>query len=356
MNPNHQYMSAFPTTQPNPAIVRPSTSCRSPARFLIALCWLAACLHTAAGAAPPPDAIVALDGSGQYTSVQDAIIKAPQTASAEKPWVILVKPGVYKELVYIQREKRFVRLVGEDAEKTTITFDLGSKMHGLDGKEIGTFRTPTVVVDADDFMIKNITLENKAGPVGPALAIRVDGDRDAFYNCRFVGFQDTMFLNRGRQYFENCSIIGATDFIFGGATAFFEKCHIHCTKDGYVTAASTPEFQPFGYVFSHCAITGETPKIKTHLGRPWRAFASVIFLNTEMSDVVRPEGWFNWGDPEREKTARYSEFNSTGLGASPTTRVSWSKQLSTVEAQKITVESVLGGIDHWKPVTQVGIQ
>ena len=122
-------------------------------------------------------------------------------------------------------------------------------------------------------------------------------------------------MNRGRQFFENCYIAGHVDFIFGGATAFFEGCHIHSLKDGYLTAASTPADQPFGFVFSNCRVTGEAPDVKTYLGRPWRQYSSVTFLNTEMSEVVRPVGWHNWDFATREKTVRYAEYNSTGPGA-----------------------------------------
>jgi pectinesterase len=141
------------------------------------------------------------------------------------------------------------------------------------------------------------------------------------------------------------------DFIFGGATAFFERCHIHSRGDGYITAASTPDNQPFGFVFSHCKITGESPTIKTYLGRPWRAYSSVIYLDTEMSAVARPAGWHNWNFPEREKTARYAEFNSTGQGADQHNRAAWSRQLSKAEANAITLEKVLGGADGWNPRT-----
>ncbi len=193
------------------------------------------------------------------------------------PVVIHIKPGVYKELIYIQHEKRFFKLVGEDPEKTVLTFNLHANMTGLDGKPIGTFRTPSTVIDADDVTVENITFENSAGPVGQALAVRVEGDRVVFRNCRFLGWQDTIFINRGRQYFENCYITGHVDFIFGAATAFFERCHIHCLRDGYITAASTPDNQPYGFVFSHCKITGETPSVKTYLGRPWRDYSVRCF-------------------------------------------------------------------------------
>jgi pectinesterase len=280
--------------------------------------------------------------------VQEAIMAVP-AGSADNPVVIRIKPGTYRELIYVQREKRFFRLVGEDARRTVLTYDLNANITGKDGKPIGTFRTPSTVIDADDFTAENITFENSAGPVGQALAVRVDGDRVVFRNCRFLGWQDTILLNRGRQYFENCYIEGHVDFIFGAATAFFERCHIHCLRDGYITAASTPDNQPFGFVFSNCKITGAAPEVKTYLGRPWRAFSSAIFLNTEMSDVVRPSGWHNWNFPEREKTARYAEFGSKGAGANPRARVAWARQLTRAEAKAITKEKVLGGYDRWNP-------
>jgi pectinesterase len=177
----------------------------------------------------------------------------------------------------------------------------------------------------------------------------VDGDRAVFRNCRFLGWQDTILLNRGRQYFENCYIAGHVDFIFGAATAWFEKCHIQCLGDGYITAASTPVDQPFGFAFSNCNITGDPPEARTYLGRPWRIYASTIFLNTEMSEVVRPEGWDDWKKPETHQAARYAEFNSSGPGGSPKQRVDWAKQLTKTEAAGIIVGKVLGSADGWNP-------
>jgi pectinesterase len=294
---------------------------------------------------------VAADGSGQYKTVQEAINAVPQTTRFDNPAIIRIKPGVYKELIYVQHEKRFVHLVGEDASKTILTYNLNANMIGPDGKIIGTFRTPSTFIDADDFTVENITFENSAGPVGQALAIRVEGDRVVFRNCRFLGWQDTILINRGRQYFENCYITGHVDFIFGAATAWFENCHIHILRDGYITAASTPPQQPFGFVFSHCKITAESPGVKTYLGRPWRPFASTIFLNTEMAEVVRPEGWNNWSQPDREKTSRYAEYASTGPGGKASDRVKWARQLSDAEAKTITMQKVLGGTDNWNPKT-----
>lgn len=311
--------------------------------------WLAARSNQGSDWAAKANAVVAPDGSGQYQSVQEAIFAAPQTTTSKRHWVIYLKPGTYRELIYVQREKRFVHLVGDDAEKTVITYNLHANLTGPDGKPIGTFRTPTAYVDADDFTVENITLENSAGPVGQALSVRIDGDRVVFRNCRFLGWQDTILSNRGRHYYEGCTVSGHVDFIFGGATAFFERCQIVCRGNGYITATSTPATEPFGFVFSNCRITAASPEVKTHLGRPWRPYASTVFLNTEMSEAVRPEGWNNWNQPDREKTSRYAEFNSTGPGANPRARVAWARQLTAAEARAITAEKVLAGADGWNP-------
>jgi pectinesterase len=303
---------------------------------------------TGAPLAAQTNLTVAPDGSSQFKTVQEAIMAVPSGGSSN-PVVIHIAPGTYKELIYIQREKRFFKLVGENPTNTILTFNLYAGITNVDGKPIGTFKTPSTTIDADDFTAENLTFGNSAGPVGQALAIRVDGDRAAFRNCRFLGWQDTILLNRGRQYFENCYVYGHMDFIFGAATAWFEKCKINCLGSGYITAASTPVDQPFGFVFSNCKITGDTPDVKTFLGRPWRIYASTIYLNCEMSGVVRPEGWNDWKKPETHQTARYAEFNSTGPGANPTNRPGWTKQLTATEAQKITVEKVLGGSDGWNP-------
>lgn len=305
-------------------------------------------LATTSGLAAATNLVVAGDGSGQFKTVQEAIMAVP-AGSSNNPVFIRVKPGTYKELIYVQHEKRFFHLVGESPEKTVLTYNLHANLPGPDGKPIGTFRTASTVIDADDFTAENLTFENSAGPVGQALAIRVEGDRVVFRNCRFLGWQDTILENRGRHYYQDCYIAGHVDFIFGGATAFFEKCHIHCLRNGYITAASTPDTQPFGFVFLDCRISGETPEVRTYLGRPWRIHASTIFLNTEMGAVVRPEGWHNWNKAEAEKTARYAEFNSSGPGANPGARVKWAKQLSESEAKSITAQTVLSGSDGWRP-------
>ncbi len=298
-----------------------------------------------------PDVVVSADGDGDYTSLQEAIAKAPMRTGADDPrWVIRVKPGTYRERIYVQRERGRILVRGDDPLTTTVAFDLHAGVVGPDGKPIGTFATPTVQIDGDGMIWEDITLANTAGPVGQALALRADGDRLVFRRCRFLGWQDTVLVNRGRHYFEDCHIEGHVDFIFGAAIAFFARCHIHCLRDGYITAASTPEGAAHGYVFADCRVTtGEEVKKGVYLGRPWRNFARTVFLRTELAGNIRPEGWHNWNKPEAEQTTFYAEFASTGPGASPATRVPWAKTLTAGEADALTPDAVLAGPDGWQP-------
>ncbi|OGV60086.1 MAG: hypothetical protein A2X45_25135 [Lentisphaerae bacterium GWF2_50_93] len=310
-----------------------------------AMMILSACLYQA-------DAVtVSPDGKGDYKTIQEAINAAPDFN--ETPFVINVRPGTYKEVVRIPKNKSFVTLLGESAEKTIITFDNTAPKIAPDGKPFGTFRSATAFIDGSNFTADKITFENSAFRTGQALAVSISGDRAVFRRCRFIGWQDTVFTAGGREYFEDCYIDGACDFIFGGATAWFERCRIHCKGGGYITAASTDQKQPFGYVFSNCMISAELG-VRFDLGRPWMAYASVIFLNTVMPPEVSGAGWNNWGNVENEKTARFAEYGSKtekGQSLDVSKRVPWSKQLTEEEARQITVDKALGGTDKWNPVS-----
>ncbi|MBB5353643.1 pectinesterase [Haloferula luteola] len=267
------------------------------------------------------DATVAADGSGDFTSIQQAIMAAPYRAATE-PWIIRILPGTYAERVYVQQERGNLRLVGDHATTTRLTAGIHANMTGPDGQPVGTFRTATLHIDGDGFEIENLTVENSAGPVGQALALRADGDRLIFRHCRFLGWQDTILCNRGRHYFEDCEILGHCDFIFGAATAWFEQCRIHSLKDGYITAASTPANQAYGLLFHRCTITGE-PDVQTYLGRPWREFAMTAFIDCTMDASIRPDGWKEWNAADPAKTVRYGESSNQGPGAATEHRVPW---------------------------------
>jgi pectinesterase len=307
----------------------------------------------------PDHYIVAADGSGDFTTVQ-AAVEAVAINNNHRV-VIDIRPGTYLQVVHVPKYKPMITFRGEDAAKTILTFNNSAKTLGPDGQPLGTFASASVFIDGDDFHAENITFENTFGVGSQAVAIHVAGDRAVFSNCRFLGWQDTLMTGmqdkpvppQGREYYDHCYITGHVDFIFGGATAYFSDCEIHLRGRGYVTAAATPQSTAFGYVFDHCHITADPAAKGTYLGRPWRPYASVTYLNTEMPAEIRPEGWENWRDPAREKTARYAEFQSTGPGGDPSGRVAWAHQLTADEAAKIIPQSVLGGDDHWDPTAEL---
>lgn len=321
----------------------------TPMRNLLLFSGLVVAASTAQAQTDPRflTAVVAKDGSGDFATIQAAMARIG-TGSPERPATIYVRKGVYREIVYAQREKRHLRLIGEDPRSTILVYGLHANMTGLDGQKIGTFRSPTFYLDADDFTVENMTIQNDAGPVGQALAIAVNGDRVLFRNCRFLGHQDTVFLNRGRQYFEGCSIEGTTDFLFGGATAWFENCDIRSLDSSYLTATATPPEAAFGFVFNACRVSVAEGE-QSYLGRPWRDHAATLFMRCELGAGIRSEGWHNWDKPWREATSRYLEYRNTGPGADRSGRVSWARELTPNEADLITPASVLRGCDGWDP-------
>jgi pectinesterase len=308
------------------------------------------------------NAVVGANGAESRHSLLEAIDAVPDGNT--KPYRILLKPGRYEGQLIVPKNKSNIELLGESAEKTVITYALNQNAASRPGGQ-PLFNNAGFVVLADDFRAVNIKFENTCGDRGQALAMRVDGDRAVFKHCRLLGWQDTLLLKRGRQYFTDCYIEGRVDFIYGAATTIFDRCEIHSKNGGYVTAANTPQNQPFGFVFLNCKLTGDPKpwsnpqdartrtkaksKPLAYLGRPWRPYASVVYLNCEMGDHIKPEGWDNWRNPANEQTARFGEYHSTGPGANVGSRVQWSKQLTKQEADLITIEKVLGGSDHWAP-------
>lgn len=296
------------------------------------------------------DFVVAQDGSGDFASVQEAINAVPDFRKKETK--IFIRNGRYKEKLTLPPSKTNVTFIGENKEKTILTYDDFAQKLNSFGEEIGTTGSTSFFVFGDGFTARNISFENSAGPVGQAVAVRVDGDRVIFENCRFLGFQDTLYPHgkESRQYYKNCYIEGTTDFIFGWSTAVFENCEIFSKKGGhYITAASTEKDAEYGFVFINCKLTGNAPEETVYLGRPWRQYAQTVFINTEMGNHIKPEGWHNWSKPEAENTVFYAEYDSSGPGAAPEKRVKWSKQLTAEEAAHYTANAVLKGSDGWNP-------
>ena len=289
--------------------------------------------------------VVSRDGTGNFRTLQEAIESA--RAFMDYTVTIYVKNGVYKEKVIVPSWVENIDIIGEDRDKTIITYDDHANIN-----KMGTFRTYTVKVEGSDITFKNLTIENNAAQLGQAVALHTEGDRLKFINCRILGNQDTIYTGAKftRLYFKDCYIDGTTDFIFGPSTALFEDCIIRSKRNSYVTAASTPKEAKYGYVFKHCKLTAEPGVDKVYLGRPWRPYAYTLFIECELGKHIVLAGWHNWGKQSNEETARYMEYKNTGEGANASERVAWSKQLTKKEAETVTVDAIFRTQSDWNPI------
>jgi pectin methylesterase-like acyl-CoA thioesterase len=307
---------------------------------------------------------VAANGTGDYSSVQQAIDAAPDDGAT-----IQIAPGIYREVVTVAKPNIHLHGGNRDAAKTVIVFN---KSAGHSG---GTFHSATVTVTGDGFSAENLTFQNDWNathtqvPVGSqALALSVTGDKAYFKNVRLLGNQDTLYAANhpcaqggqpcapSRQYFTDCYIAGNVDFIFGDSKAVFDHCEIHSTPHsvGMLTAQSknSPD-QDSGYVFDHCRLTADPGVTNVYLGRPWRPYATVIFLNTEMGSQIAPEGWREWhpGQTHSLSTAYFAEYNSSGPGAAPGGREPNAKQLTAAQAAQF---ETVKWLDGWNPTAGKG--
>lgn len=321
--------------------------------------------------------VVSKDGTGDFTSVQAAVDSVPE--ERQEPAVILVRRGVYQERVVVHKDN--LRIVGEDAQDTVITWSAYARQKDPDGTERETFLSFTMLITGRNVTVENLTIRNDAGDgrvVGQAVALYAAGDRGSFLSCRLIAHQDTLFCGpvmpkvvkdilprvsraecvpavnepkhtEGRLYFSKCYIEGDVDYIFGSYRCWFEACTLFMgQRGGWYTAANTPEDQPFGFVFHQCRLTGACAPGLGYLGRPWRKFARTLFLCCDMDACVAPEGFADW-DEIRVVTDLCGEYGTTGVRADQATRHPKQKRLTDQEAAAVTLEAVLGGQDHWQP-------
>jgi len=331
----------------------------------LSLWGLSLCVACPQAATGPTQAVVALDGSGNFKTVQAAIDAAPPEGS-----VIRIKPGTYREIVLVSKAHISLLGLGSDPAQVVLTFDLNNGAVG------STFKSASTTVIGDDFHAENLTFENsynrnsnlkKEG--SQAVALRVTGDRAVFRKVRFLGHQDTLYASSkgceseqgpchpARQYFADCYIAGDVDFIFGDALAFFENCEIHALAHPVVMLTAQSKHnseEQSGFVFNHCRLTADTGAGKVYLGRPWRAYSTVVFLNTYMGSEIDPTGWLEWLHEDKPclQTAFYAEYNSSGPGANPAGREQYAKQLTTAQAANFAVNLFLAGDDHWDPTLE----
>ncbi len=301
---------------------------------------------------------VAQDGSGDFEKIQEAVNSVRDLGPGEV--LIRIKNGIYKEKLVIPSWKRNLTLVGEDRKKTVITNeDYSGKIDPVTNETLNTFTSYTVLVRGNDIKIENLTIENTWCDRGQAVALLVEGDRFIIKNSRILGCQDTIYAasENSRQLYLNCYIEGTTDFIFGQATAVFQHCTIKSLANSFITAAATPENRDFGFVFFNSKLIAAEDIDKVYLGRPWRPFAKTVFINTEMDEHIVAEGWDPWkGDtmfPNKEITTFYAEFESSGKGAAPEKRISWSQQLTRDEIKDYTLKNIFRRCDEWDPLKKL---
>lgn len=335
-----------------------------------------------------------------FSSITDAL-NAIGAGNCE-PVCIFVAPGIYYEKITI--DKPYVTLIGTGSsnDEVILTYDDYALAPMDDIGKLGTFRSYSVLIDAHDVTLRNLTIENASGDSlthGQAIALYADGDRIFLDSCRLLGHQDTLFTGplppkeiepngfigpkqfapriNGRQYYKNCYICGDIDFIFGSATAFFENCVIESLRrtsdendiQGYVTAASTPEGQEYGYVFSHCRlIAKDCPKNSVYLGRPWRNFAKTVFLECELGSHIHGKGFHDWNKEDARSTILYAEYRNypadhfsdnsdtkedihciDGRCTPYPHRADYVCELDAMQAEYFSRELVLCGTDHWNP-------
>jgi pectinesterase len=310
-----------------------------------------------------PDVKTGIEGTTEFPTIQMAMDHHAFAGMGKdgKPGrvYIEIEPGVYHERVIVTQNHTNITLVGlgKSPEDVVITNSLNAKQAG------GTFFTETVEINGNGFEADNITFENTAGNTGQAVAAAVRADKAVFKNCRFLGHQDTLFADYGRQYYVDSYIEGGVDFIFGNATAVFDHDEIHAKGPGYLTAQSrtSPE-QTTGYAIIDSKVTsgiqqaeaeaGAAPRRDTiSLGRPWRPYSRVVYIDTELPADVIPQGWNAWGRTESTPQAYYAEFHDTGTGANPSGRVAWSHQLTAQQAAQYRPRVFLAGKDHWNPIS-----
>jgi pectinesterase len=310
--------------------------------------------------------VVAADGSGQFKTVQEAV-----DASPEGNVRINIKPGEYRALIAITANGVELRGLGKRPEDTVLVYDNSAGTPGPDGKGLGTGKSGTVTLSGDDFLAENLTIANdfekrheRTNQGSQAVALHVTGDREIFRRVRFLGYQDTLYADSklchapgdgttchaARQYYSDCYIEGHVDFIFGDAKAVFDRCEIHTMPHVMDTITAQSRLRPeedSGYVFRDCIVTAAEGSQDILLGRPWRAYSTVIFLNTDFKAPLDPAGWKEWGTAL--PTSDYEEYNSHGMAGDVTKRIPPSKQLTAADIAKYSTKAWLSGTDNWDP-------
>lgn len=271
------------------------------------------------------------NGGGDFRTIQACFDALP---SKPTEWrAVQIMPGTYREKVTLDVYKDKVAILAYDSVRI-VWNDYAGKV--VDGRELTTYDSYTMSLQADDLFLQGVTVENDAGRVGQAVALETRGDRIWIHDCKLIGNQDT-FFTRGyvsRVFVVNCRIEGTTDFIFGPSIVYFDECLIHCKADSFITAASTTERNKYGYIFHMCSVTVAEGVTKVYLGRPWKSTARTVWIWCEFPAAIRPEGWRDWHDAARKGDVYYAEFGCIGEGADRSGRVGWSHAMTMEETHE----------------------
>ncbi|XP_022738510.1 putative pectinesterase 63 [Durio zibethinus] len=291
-------------------------------------------------------------GGGDFDTITKAIASIPSGNTNRV--IISIGPGSYSEKIKIERTKPFITLYGDPKNMPNLRIRVRKPV-------CGTVDSATLIVESDYFVAANLVITNAAPkPDGKrvgaqAVSLRISGDKAAFYNCKLVGFQDTLCDDRGNHFFKDCYIRGTVDFIFGSGKSLYLGTELYVDGDNGLTVitaqARESSSENTGYSFVHCSITGTASG--TYLGRAWKTSPRVVYAYTDMSSVVNPAGWSDNLQPERAKTVFYGEFKCTGKGADPSGRVAFAKQLSEAEAQPFLVLGYIDGTKWLLPAPKI---
>ncbi|KAF5732635.1 pectinesterase-like [Tripterygium wilfordii] len=306
------------------------------------------------------DLTVAMDGTGNFSTIGEAVDAAPKSSTTR--FVIYIKAGAYFENVEVERKKTMLMFVGDGIEKTVVK----ASRNVVDGWT--TFRSATVAVVGNDFIAKGITFENSAGPTKhQAVALRSGADFSAFYQCSFVGYQDTLYVHSLRQFYRECDVYGTVDFIFGNAAAVFQNCNLYARKPNenqknmFTAQGREDPNQNTGISILNSKIAAATDLIpvkssfKTYLGRPWKEYSRTVIMRSYIDDSVDPAGWLEWNATFALSTLCYGEYMNRGPGSNTSARVTWPGYRvinSSTEANQFTVEPFIQG-NEWLNSTEI---
>ncbi|KAK7392294.1 hypothetical protein VNO78_20728 [Psophocarpus tetragonolobus] len=305
---------------------------------------------------------VSKDGSGNFTTISDAIAASPnKTSSSAGYFLIYVTAGVYEENVSIDKKKTYLMMLGDGINKTIIT----GNRSVVDGWT--TFKSATFAVVGTGFVGVNMSIRNTAGAEKhQAVALRNGADLSTFYSCSFEGYQDTLYAHSLRQFYRECDMYGTVDFIFGNAAAVFQNCKLYprLPMSGQFNAITaqgrTDPNQNTGTSIQNCTIkaaddlAANSNAAETYLGRPWKNYSRTVYMQNFMDSVINPSGWREWDGDFALTTLYYAEFNNTGPGSTTANRVTWPGYhiINATDAANFTVSNFLLG-DNWLPPTGV---